>query len=253
MMLKRDLITLTIGVCLIGCIEKKHDVGIPAREPNESPHESVKTHSDAVTEFTDPVDVIRPGTLKVDVMELAAAPRLTELGKRLKNAVRGNPDWFVELLDQTEPGEPIPYDARMGISRADYEDFLAFKMTAQKRSTATLTIRSRDKDSLVFDGGQDLADLTDIAIDLKNDVVQTPFGVLTKRGEINAPEDSALGAWVGTEWRLEKDEPSRVIVASLSVGKLTQSGRGVLYYDVKQLKPNGTKSRISHILNFDSR
>ena len=190
----------------------------------------------------------------MDLMEIAAPPRANELGQRLQQAARANPDWWLEHVKKAKPGEPLPYDSRIGLTDSEYNEFLALskKMTTQKKAESTLTVAAKDDDVYVFNGGHALPDFNGIEIDLTNDVVRTPFGVLTERSEINAPEDSALGAWIGTQWKLERPGSNGITgtIAKLAVGKLTQSGRCVIYYDVKHVSLDG-RTRISHVLNYD--
>lgn len=104
-----------------------------------------------------------------------------------------------------------------------------------------------------MDGGTELSDFTGIVIDLKQDQVQSPFGTLTERSIINAPESTALGAWNGVQWKGNLTEADGVTgsVAKLAMGKIKKSGRCVIYYDVRKITP-GEKTHISHILNYDA-
>jgi hypothetical protein len=257
--LNRVALTLIIGVLSCGCADPPEATTDEVAQPTSIPGpNSIPKQGSAATrveayEFRGPRDVMVEGRLTVDVMEIASPPRASELAQRLQQAAREDPDWWREHVKKAEPGEPLPYDSRLGLSEAEYKEFLALsnKMTTQKKAEATLII-TEDNDVYVLDGGQALADFTGIEIDLDNDLVRTPFGVLTKRTEIEASEGSALGAWAGTQWRLEDPDSNGIVgtVAKLAVGKLKQSGRCVIYYDVRKISPGG-KKRISHVLNYD--
>jgi len=257
---KRVVFTLVILFTFCGCSDAlqatSDEVANPASRPvlNTVPKQPSSTTTTKPHKFNGPRDVIVEGHLTVDVMEIAAPPRLNELVRRFQQALGENPGWWLEHVKNSKPGEPLPYDSRLGLSEAEYNEFLALskKMTVQKKSEASLTITTKADDVYVFDGGQMLPDFSGIEIDLTNDVVRTPFGILTERSEINASEDSALGAWVGTQWKLEKTDPNGItgMVANLAVGKLKQSGRCVIYYDVRKVSLDG-KVRISHVLNYD--
>ena len=98
-----------------------------------------------------------------------------------------------------------------------------------------------------------MADLTAIEIDLQNDLVRTPFGVLTERAEIHAGEDSLIGAWDGVRWRLEEAKEidlSRIAYADLTVGRLRGSGRCVISYNAGRGNAEGVTG-IRHILLYD--
>jgi hypothetical protein len=256
-LLSRAVATLVIGLMLCGCSDAPHATSDEVAKPasTSEPDAVPKRPSTAITklqEFDGPHDVIVEGRLTVDIMQIVGPPRLIEFGQRIQQAVRANPDWWLQQVENRTLGEPLPYDPRLGLSKAEYDEFLAMKMATQKKAEATLVVTKKEDNVYVFDGGRALPDFTGIEIDLKNDVVRTPFGVLTERSEIDASKDSALGAWVGTQWKTEKLDVNGITgtVAKLAVGKLKPSDRGVIYYDVKNVSLDG-KIRISHVLNYD--
>lgn len=258
-MLNRVAFTVFAGVLLCGCTDSPEAITDGFAKPATTSGQSVveKQPSDAtsrkVFQFNGPRDVIVAGHITVDVMEVVSRPRAIELAQRLQQAARVNPNWWLEHQKKAEPGEPLPYDSRLGLSKDEYNEFLVLSkmMTTQKKAEATLIVATADDDVYVLDGGQALPDFTGIEIDLKNDLIRTPFGTLIDRSEIDVAEGSALGAWVGTQWKFENAAPNGVpsTVAKLGVGRLKKSGRCVIYYDVKLIGTDGN-TRISHILNF---
>jgi hypothetical protein len=252
---------LLIGLVFCGCSDLPEptigDVEKQASTVRSNPAAERPTAATATIShtFDAPRDVVREGRVIVDVMEIGGPPRANELAQRLQQAARENPDFWLEHLRKAKPGEPLPYNPRLGLSEAEYTELLTLskKLTTRKKAEATLVVTTEDDEVYVLDGGQALPDFTGIVIDLKNDLVRTPFGILTERSEIDAPDDTALGAWVGTQWKLEKPDPSGIAgtVAKLAVGRLKRSGRCVIYYDVRRISLDG-KTRISHILNYDT-
>ncbi|WP_299462941.1 hypothetical protein [uncultured Gimesia sp.] len=217
--------------------------------------EASATESAASQPVIDPHELLVPGQIMVDVMGLAVPKRAEEIGQKFKQALAKNPDWVLEHSKNKKPGEPLPYDERMGISKEEYEEFLKLsqKTTMRKMSEAPLIITQKEDDVFELDGGTELSDFTGMVIDLKQDQVQSPFGILAERSIINAPESTALGAWNGVQW---KGNPSGAngatgAVAKLAIGKIKKSGRCVIYYDVRKITP-GEKTHISHILNYDA-
>ncbi|MCA9005273.1 MAG: hypothetical protein KDA70_08355 [Planctomycetaceae bacterium] len=203
----------------------------------------------------DPHELLVPGTITVDVMGLAVPKRAEEIGQKFKQALAKDPDWFLEHSKNKKPGEPLPHDERMGISKEEYEEFLKLsqKTTMRKLNEAPLIITQKEADVFELDGGSELSDLTGIVMDLKQDQVQSPFGTLAERSIINAPESTALGAWNGVQWKGNLTDADGVTgsVAKLAIGKIKKSGRCVIYYDVRKIT-SGEKIHISHILNYDA-
>jgi hypothetical protein len=201
----------------------------------------------------DPGQVLSAGSLPVAVMEVVGPPRLNELSGRIAAALRSDPSWWNEVVGRTPAGQPLPYDPRMGVSRAEYDEFLMLgdQRTLQKRSDAIVQVIERNNGALELDGGDALRDLTGVVIDLKNDRVQTPFGVATERTTLN-PSKSVFGAWNGVQWSLRAPGTS----VKFAVGVLRPSDRGILFYEVKAQKTNGLMQdlvRITHVLTFPLR
>ncbi|HEV2972804.1 MAG TPA: hypothetical protein VGY55_22745 [Pirellulales bacterium] len=178
--------------------------------------------------------------------------RAVELGDRVQKALGQNPEWALERVKNLKSGEPLPYDPRLGVSRAEWDEYLALgkKMFMRKKSEATLVIANKDSDDIyILDGGKSLPDFTGIEIDLKNDLVRTPLGVAKNRSEIHADEQSAIGAWNGAQWQSDDDIVTAFTKGSvkLAIGSLQASGRGVLYYDATKIGIGN----ISHVLIFN--
>lgn len=252
-------IVLILLVAVAGCAEsaKPQSADAPNSTPtSDKPRAEAKepAATSASHEFNGPHEVFFAGRLTVDVMEMMAPQRATELAQRLQQAARENPEWWPEHVKKAKRGEPLPYDSRLGLSKAEYDEFLTLskQMVAQRKSETTLAITVTEDGVYVLDGGEALSDLTGIEIDLKMDVVRTPFGDAKKRSEINAKDGSPLGAWNGVQWKLEAPDANGMTgtVVKLAVGKLESSGRAVLYYDVRKIGRDG-KTRISHVLNYD--
>lgn len=214
---------------------------------------------DAVAQRAFPLDSVRAllpaGTLRMDAMDLAPSPRMAELAARLQAAIQRNPEWFQEQVRRARPGEPLPYDERLGLTRAEYDEYqrLAAGMGLRKVAEAPLTVRAEGS-RLVFDGGAGLADLTGVAIDLQADRLLTPLGDAGGSREVhNDGEGAAMGAWDGRTWSLEEVSPDGRDgkVVSLSVGRLRESGRGVLYWQARQVRGGQPVLRIVRILFYD--
>jgi hypothetical protein len=189
----------------------------------------------------------------VDVMELKPPARLAELTKQLQEAAKANPQWWLRMVKKAKPGEPLPYDPKMGLTKEEYAEFLRLgnEMVLNKARTATLRL-TRKEDRLTFEGGKDLPELNGVELDLKMNSVRTPFGIADQRSRITASDSQkATGPWDGIQWRLEKPDlqPDSLTTAKFALGRQKSNGRGILYYDVRQV--GGAKRRVSYFLYYD--
>jgi hypothetical protein len=195
------------------------------------------------------------GTFTVDAMDLRASPRHAELGARIQAAAQQNAAWLQEQVRRARPGEPLPYDARLGVTREEYAEFLRLSgsMTLAKVASAPLTVREEGR-RLVLAGGTAFPDLTGIAIDLDAGSLVTPLGTVPSWEPARSDgARGAMGAWEGIRWNLEDMAPdaSEGRIVSLLLGRLQETGRGVFYSELREVRGGRPTARMVRILYFD--
>lgn len=192
----------------------------------------------------------------VDVMQPVFPKRMQDLGMRLQTALAKDPEWTKSHTAKAKPREPLPYDEKLGLTRAEYEEFLglANKGGGGLAKVAGAKVRVlRDGDRVVLQFGKQFRGMEKIEVDLKKDTVSTPAGILGDRQAIAAtPNQAATGPWDGFQWKSKgfEEDLTRPSV-SLALGKLKATGRGILYY---RLKP-GTSgvAPADYVLFYDLR
>jgi hypothetical protein len=199
--------------------------------------------------------LLRPGTFQVDVMDVAASPRLMELTQKLQAAIRADPAWFQEAVSRAAPGRPLPYDARLGLTEPEYREYLRLASTLglHKVTAALLTVR-QEGGHLVLDGGVAFPDLTGIKLDPAADELTTPLGVIRGSEEVHSDgERAAIGAWDGRRWRLEQGsvQGGDAKLVDLSLGRLRENGRAVFYWQMHEMREGQPPRRMVRIFYFD--
>lgn len=246
-MLLTLLMVLTVG----GCAKKTEQT----KTTTPSVSGDAPPSSTPFAEAADPRSYIHEGRFMADVMAPVAPPRMAELTARLQQAAKDNPEWFREQVKLAKPGEPLPYDSRMGLSQAEYSDFIAMsgQMTMEKQGEGEISIIAMGDGVFTIDGGPRLPDLAGVQIDFARKEVRTPHGVAKEQAPVNASAGSALGAWTGVEWKMSRLNPQTKAGASVkfALGTLQPSGRSVIYYNVTKLDPAGN-ARILLVLNYDA-
>ncbi|MGH7720162.1 MAG: hypothetical protein ACREON_15135 [Gemmatimonadaceae bacterium] len=196
------------------------------------------------------------GTVVADVMDIAAPPRLGELSARLQAAARRDPNWWAAHVKAARPGEPLAYDARMGLSEAEYRDLLALTDSMRIRPVARAELRvSAAPRGWRLEGGPTLPELQGIEIDTVAGEVSTPMGNAGGVKPITANENQrATGPWDGIQWR--REDPSLTsgsgMTITFALGRLRESGRVLLYYDAKRATGGAIAARATRILTFDA-
>jgi hypothetical protein len=168
---------------------------------------------------------------RADVMQLVAPPRLNLLTAKLQQAAQKQPEWWIDQLHKAKPGEPLPYDPRLGLTKEEYKELLSLWGAFSLRKTRTVRLSvKRDGMRITFNGGEELPDLRAVVVDLETGAVTTPYGTATQWSRVEAsPEQKATGPWNGVAWELERvDERTGLgTVVTFDLGRLRQSGLSI--------------------------
>lgn len=199
---------------------------------------------------------IPSGSVRVDVMQLMASPRLVEIAQKLAAAVTRDRDWWMSYASSAKEGEALPFDPRMGITSDEYAEFLGLsgKLSLQKADEAVLGFQWSQSDRITLDGGDFAPEITGTVIDLAGSRVITPFGTLSEFSAINNTiEDGPTGPWVGVDWKRTEvaDDYSSGIAAEVAFGRLQRGDRGIMIYDVKVIRDSKQVVGVDLILTYD--
>jgi len=169
--------------------------------------------------------------ISLDVMQPALPGRLEELARRVQQAVASDPTWFAEHVKNGEPGQPLPYDERLGLSALEYDELLALTKTGTMTPVANARLSlSRTDGRVVFNFGEDFPGMEMVELDLNSDTVSAPAGVASVRKRIAAREVWP-GPWNGFQWSSPGLENTRVDRGfKFAIGRMVENGRGILYY-----------------------
>jgi hypothetical protein len=234
---------LVLTTLLVGC-------GTPQTGAAPEPHAS-SAPGDSV------LALIPTGTVRVTVMNLVSPPRLEQLTARFQAAVQKEPGWWSEyMVANARPGEPLPYHPGFGITEAEYDEMLGLfgQMRLAPAAEVEMTVHASGDRRFRLNGGRHLPELTGIVIDLGRNRVETPFGATTTRNPIAASErQQATGPWTGVSWKYDGVDETAMSGAHvrLALGRLEESGRGILTYDAGRLHEGVVQARVKRTLTYD--
>lgn len=195
---------------------------------------------------------------KVAVMSLDPPVRLHELTARIQAAAQSDPAWFMEHTKSATPGQPLPYDSRLGLSEAEYREYLTLgsSIGLKKVRDATLKVLPKDGGKLFLDGDDSLSDLTGLTIDTAALQVHSEFGVLGPPTRVTASDaQKATGPWNGYTWKLNAGAYSadKLVSASFSLGRFVKTNECLLYYTAKKLTSEAEPRKVTLILTYPAR
>ena len=202
-----------------------------------------------------PESYLPRGSVAAKVMELALPARAAELATKIQAAVAADAEWWREHIKKAVPGEPLPYDARLGLTAAEYQEYLtlAAAPVLQQAGRLELTFDWVTRSTVVVTANDPALEMGTLQLDLSRDQVETSYGVLAQRSKVdNTSAHSPTGPWRGFAWRLEKgdDDFREAVAANLSVGRLERTGEGILYFDAKQAKDRRVVRQTNIILLY---
>ena len=206
----------------------------------------------AQIDVQDVSSILAPGALVVERLETYTPPRFLLLSSKLQSAAQRNPTWFRAQAAMAKPGEPLPYDERLGVTRDEYTEFLQLVDSMALKPVGTDTILVTPTASgWRFEQGTTLPELRGIEIDSARGVAITPYGELSAASPITAsPEQRMTGPWSASRWQRQDLDGTGTAgtVASLAIGRLVESGQPILYYTAKKLVAGSIQRRVDLVL-----
>lgn len=161
------------------------------------------------------------------------------------DAVRvSDPEWFQEYSKKAKPGIPLPYDEKLGLTKAEYAEYL--KLWDQRAMTpipqGEIVVRLeqvKDKWRIRISGAG--SDITTMFYDPASDKYTTTSGVLNRIADIKADKQSILGEWTGKEWKMELTDDFGITKENIAIGKLADNSYGLLVYRIQELSQTGRR------------
>ena len=193
------------------------------------------TFASPLSAFAGPLDPYLPksGTISGHVVTFSIAPEDQAISRQFRQAVQDNMEWFKKAVTANKPGQPLPYDRRMGVTQAQYEQLQHMKSKAQTGDAVKIEVK-RAADGSVSLLPQDAAGavLKDISFPPDEKDANTPAGTLSIFNEIHQKDAAApIGVWNGVEWA-EVATTDAKPNAKIAFGKREADGSGVMYYQV---------------------
>lgn len=162
-----------------------------------------------------------------------------------QNASKLTPEVQDEIRKTIKPGHPVPFDERLGITKEEYDAYIASWNKKQIIDMAPLVIRFVESDAkgvYKVDSNTNTGPLpiSTLQYDQNKGVWISPNGVLERKDDLEYGELNNLGAWKGYEWLLEHKTDYSHMVENVLVGK-TDDGRYVyIIYNFLEVTAQGT-------------
>lgn len=185
-------------------------------------------------------------------MELVAPRETQVLQQKLVAAIHNDQEWFQAFIAENTGVRPLPYHPKMGLTEVEYQRMLELSdvMELQQVGSVTLTVKHLENGGVQLNSEEDSTPLNNMSLFPVEGFVKTGYGKLEEFSEINQNNpNSPTGRWIGAQWKKSEQTNDRQIAVKLAIGKRTDHGDGIIYYDVKNFLP-GVTENYSYVLLY---
>ncbi len=163
--------------------------------------------------------------------------------RKVEISARKEPKWFREFSAQSKPGEPLPFDERLGLTKSEYDEYIAMWAKREFKPTeeVTLLLRPGSGDTWTLNATGKASNLSIIHYHPKDDVFRSPNGEMKRIENIKTDASSVLGEWSGMEWKLEDDTGLGKIKENLAIGFFADAKHGLVVYRAQEISTEGKR------------
>lgn len=188
--------------------------------------------------------LLQPGVpVKGEIGMVLPPQEIDKFIGKVDTAARKDPKWFREYSSQTKPGLPLPYDDRLGLTKEEYNEYLALWAKRQFKTMEEVLVLLRPGDagswSLTCTGKASI--LSTLRYDSKTDVFHSPNGDLKRIEDIKPDPNGILGEWSGREWKFEEETTLGKTKENIAIGRFAGNKYGVIVYRIQELSSEGTR------------
>ena len=162
---------------------------------------------------------------------------------KVETAARKDPKWFREFSASAKPGVPLPYDERLGLTKEEYNEYLALwnKREFKPMEEVMLLLRKSSETSWTLTATGSASMLSTLRYSPEADSFRSPNGELTRIKDIDADASSILGAWSGKEWKFEEETGLGKMKENIALGSFDSGDFGLVVYRAQEVSTEGER------------
>ncbi|CAM3779793.1 hypothetical protein DEFR109230_11715 [Deinococcus frigens] len=198
--------------------------------------------------------LLTPSKNTVEILKIAFSDDVLALEARVLEVIKDRPDWYLELFEQTPTGDPLPYDARFGISEAEYQRLRTARrnITVLGCSTITLMTVEAVPGQVYLRGGPGLDGLNGVSFRPRPGGiywVNTRIGTAGGQRAFVTDDNDTLGVRAGYTWVLgaPRDGQPNNQNAVLNFSR-DQTGRLILGYYLQERRDGQEVRKVDEVV-----
>ncbi len=162
---------------------------------------------------------------------------------KVEIAARKNPEWFKQYTSAASPGVPLPYHENLGLTKEEYDEYIALWAKRAFKSTEEVLLILRktlgDTWTLTATGGAGI--ISTLRYDPTKKTFRCPSGIMEPLEDIKTDEKHILGAWSGKEWRYQENGLLGITKQNFALGKFEKNDFGIVIYRSQEISPEGVR------------
>ncbi|MEO7098455.1 MAG: hypothetical protein ABI162_03775 [Luteolibacter sp.] len=170
-------------------------------------------------------------------------PEIDKYVAKVQDAAKKDPKWFREFSGQSTPGAPLPFDAKLGLTNEEYNEYLKLwnKREFKPIEDVMVLLRQSAGNTWTLSATGTASTLTTLRYVEKEDIFRSPNGEMKRIKDIQADPASILGEWTGHEWKFEEETGLGKVKENIAVGHFTDKKYGIIVYRAQELSSEGTR------------
>ncbi|MEI8081118.1 MAG: hypothetical protein WCI74_04660 [Actinomycetes bacterium] len=181
--------------------------------------------------------------VKGQIGKVMPPPEIDKYNAKVETAARKDSKWFREFFSQSKPGEALPYDERLGLTKEEYAEYLVLwnKRDFRPVEDVMLLLRQSSGDTWAITATGGASPISTLRYVSKDDVFRSPNGDLKRIKDIKAEASGVLTSWSGQEWKFAEDTGLGKIQENVAIGRFTDNKYGIIVYHAQELSTEGTR------------
>jgi len=169
-------------------------------------------------------------------------PEIDKYIGKVADAARKDPEWYKEYSKKTKPGIPLPFDAKLGLTKEEYDEYIKLwgKREFKVADEVQLMLKENANGSWTIITTGEGGAISTLQYQPQGDLFHSPDGDLKRIEDVNADPQSVLGGWTGFEWKFEEETGLGKTKENFALGKMAGGKYGLVIFRAQEVSSEGT-------------
>lgn len=180
---------------------------------------------------------------KAELVVVVPPPEIEKYINKVEDSTKKDPAWFAEYAKTAKPGVPLPFHEKLGLTKAEYDEYIALwnkrEFKVAHEIGIMLRVTSDGRWNLI--GAGPAAAISSLRFSEKEDNWKSSNGILKRLPDIDADPMSILGGWKGKEWKFEEETSLSKLKENFAIGATNDGKYHLIVYRAQENTSAGTR------------